>query len=368
MGFIRVGLIVFGLCAVGFACRGRSNATIEAAGTARYASEDLEKQLATLRQERADLLAMLQEQKVAEAMKLSELSKEREDLTTERMSLEGEVGRLRTELTTQSTNTEAEKMVIMKRLSDTEESLKGVRVKLDNNDNQMKERLRRIEKLSKDMEALAKRVETLEAEIERLNNLLAEERAKNEAAAKSARVSTQSNPTVIKGDEGTVTAGTGSTGGNTGSGGTPAPGAGGGAAPIEIDNLPKSVVNKAADGTLSCFEFGSTADNASLLGITCVDPVPVRQQFKFEKFDKGYLIIDARSSMCARIDKTNAARIALKPCLKDGVGDEVWTLADEQAASKSFKLKNVSSGTCLQIVQRRVGLVDCASGALFGVK
>jgi hypothetical protein len=128
-----------------------------------------------------------------------------------------------------------------------------------------------------------------------------------------------------------------------------------------------------SDNSESCLEFGSTSANASLLGLTCVSPAPVRQLFKTEEFASGSLWLDQRTQMCLRLDPNASdpatARVLLSGCKRDGDTLELWSMIDVDQATGEFKIRNVKTGNCLIIgSDRRVVQAACAGASSFRTK
>ena len=321
-------------------------------------SSNLEGDLTQLRSERDRLIEELEQQKVEKAQELSTLTLERDELNTQKSSIEADIVRIEMELQTKQGQIETEKQELSKRLEVSQKALAGINGKLKANTEQITTLLQDIATISNEVKSLKQRIETLNSKIDQLESDLASERVKNEKLSRTISATTdtvassagQQTTETAASDSSVINASNSSSTSQTPGSQQPTT-----TTPTSGKLSTKSwqffVVN--TDSSQSCFEFGSTTSNAALLGLTCVAPAPTRQLFKTEEFSNGMLLIDQRTQMCIRLDAAaavaSAARILLGPCKRGGDLDELWQFTAVNTETGSFKFRSVKTANCLSL-------------------
>lgn len=332
------------------ACKRRSMKEIQVADALPSSSDlSMESDLDKLKQERNALISQLEAQQVEGARLIAELTLQRDELNAQKASVELDITRLQKEL--EASTTPEERAQIQIKLDSANKERDDLNGKLAKNADTIKDLLKKMDALSEEIRKANAQISDLNQRIEVLEKELASERSKVET------ISVSSLP---KADAPSAT--TSSTPTSTP---TPAPSG------TPASNPPGTVSKNAwqfyrmnADNTQTCFEFGSTTSGASLLGLPCVTPPPVRQQFKTESFGSRFLLVDQRTQMCVRLDAAAAApasaRILLGACKRGGDIDELWEFTSVDIETGEFKLKNAKTGNCLHIADdRKVIQIAC---------
>jgi peptidoglycan hydrolase CwlO-like protein len=324
-----------------------------------------EKELDRLQRERNDLLNQLEARRVEGAEQLSDLTLERDELNAQRTSLQAEIARLQNELNARENASSTEKTELQKKLDDLNMEKQNLDKKLEDNAAEIKELLKKIETLTSDNKSLNEKIAALNAKIDQLNKELADERSREESASGTSSTATGSEtPAPAAPSSNTPTTQPTANGPTSSTSPTSSTATVG-----TVSTLAWQFLKTNADGAKSCFEFGSTIANASLLGLNCVSPAPIRQLFKTESFGNQFLLIDQRTSMCVRLDSAatdrNTARILLGNCLRGGNTDELWQFHEVNIETKEFKIRSVRTNLCLSIgSDRKVAQISCTNAAI----
>lgn len=314
-------------------------------------SSDLttETDLDKLKQERNALIAQLEAQQVEGARLIAELTLERDELNAQKASVELDITRLQKEL--DASATPEERAQIQMKLDAANKEREALNSKLQMNADTIKDLLKKMDSLSAEIRKANAQITDLNKRIEVLEKELAVERSKVETISvsslpKADAPSATSTPAPTPTPTATPT-------------GTPAAPAAG-----TVSKIAWQFYRMNVDNTQTCFEFGSTISGASLLGLPCVTPPPVRQQFKTESFGSRFLLVDQRTQMCVRLDAAAttpaSARVLLGACKRGGDVDELWEFTSVDIETGEFQLKSVKSGSCLHIADdKKVIQVAC---------
>ncbi|WP_218110219.1 hypothetical protein [Oligoflexus tunisiensis] len=326
-------------------CKRRSMKEIQVAD-ALPSSSDLtsEVDLDRLKQERNELIAQLEAQQVEGARLIAELTLERDELNAQKSSIELNITRLQREL--DASTTPEERAQIQFKLDNAVKEREELTKKLEWNADAIRDLLQKMDALSDEIRKANAKISDLNDRIEVLENELAIERSKVET------ISVSSLP---KADAPGATVATP----------TPTPSS----TPISttqgtVSTIAWQLYRQNADNTQTCFEFGSTLSGAALLGLPCVTPPPIRQQFKTESFGTQFLLVDQRTQMCVRLDSAAtvpaSARILLGACKRGGDMDELWNFTGVNIDTGEFQLRSVKTGNCLHIAaDRKVVQLPC---------
>lgn len=314
-------------------------------------SSDLstETDLDKLKQERNALIAQLEAQQVEGARLIAELTLERDELNAQKASVELDITRLQKEL--EASTTPEERAQIQLKLDAANKEREDLNNRLQMNADTIKDLLKKMDALSAEIRKANAQISDLNQRIEVLEKELAIERSKVEtisvsslpkADAPGAATTPSPTPTPTATPTGTPAANTAGT----------------------VSKLAWQFYRLNADNTQTCFEFGSTTSGASLLGLPCVTPPPVRQQFKTETFGSRFLLVDQRTQMCVRLDAAAAtpatARVLLSACKRGGDLDELWEFTSVNIETGEFQLRSAKTGSCLHIADdRKVIQVAC---------
>jgi TolA-binding protein len=327
-------------------CKRRSMKEIQVTN-AFPSSSDLtsEADLDRLKQERNELIAQLEAQQVEGARLIAELTLERDELNTQKSSIELNISRLQKEL--EASTSPEERTQIQLKLDNAVKERDELVKKLEWNAEAIRDLLQKMDALSDEIRKANAKISDLNDRIEVLENELAIERSKVET------ISVSSLP---KADAPGATAATPA----------PTPSTGSPVATTQgvVSTIAWQLYRQNADNTQSCFEFGSTLSGAALLGLPCVTPPPTRQQFKTESFGSQFLLVDQRTQMCVRLDSAAtapaSARVLLGACKRGGDMDELWTFTGVNIDTGEFQLQSVKTGNCLHIgTDRRVVQLAC---------
>jgi hypothetical protein len=311
-------------------------------------SSDLstETDLDKLKQERNALIAQLEAQQVEGARLIAELTLERDELNAQKASVELDITRLQKEL--EASTTPEERAQIQTKLDAANKEREDLNSKLQMNADTIKDLLKKMDTLSAEIRKANAQISDLNQRIEVLEKELAIERSKVET------ISVSSLPKADAPGDSTAPSPMPTPTG------TPAANAGG-----TVSKIAWQFYRLNADQTQTCFEFGSTISGASLLGLPCVTPPPVRQQFKTESFGSRFLLVDQRTQMCVRLDSAAAtaaaARVLLGACKRGGDVDELWEFTSVDIETGDFQLRSARTGSCLHIADdKKVIQVACA--------
>jgi hypothetical protein len=335
------------------ACKRRSMKEINVSDGLPSSSDlSTETDLDKLKQERNALIAQLEAQQVEGARLIAELTLERDELNAQKASVELDITRLQKDL--EASTTPEERAQIQLKLDAANKEREDLNNKLQMNADTIKDLLKKMDALSAEIRKANAQISDLNQRIEVLEKELAIERSKVETISVSslpkadapAATSTPA-PTPTPTPTATPT-------------GTPAANTGG-----TVSKTAWQFYRKNADNTQTCFEFGSTISGASLLGLPCVTPPPVRQLFKTESFGSRLLLVDQRTQMCVRLDSAAAvaatARVFLGACKRGGDVDELWEFTSVNIETGEFQLKSARTGNCLHIADdKKVIQVACA--------
>jgi hypothetical protein len=309
-------------------------------------SSDLsvESDIEKLRKERNELIAQLEAQQVEGARLIAELTLQRDELNAQKSSVELDIMRLEKEL--EASTTPEERAQIQMKLDAANKERDELNLKLQMNADTIKDLMKKMDALSAEIRKANSQISDLNDRIEKLEQELAVERSKVEtisvsnlpkADAPGATTSSTPAPTPTP----TATPN-----------GTPAANP-----PGTLSKVAWQFYRMNADNTQTCFEFGSTTAGASLLGLPCVTPPPLRQQFKTESFGSRFLLVDQRTQMCVRLDSNAAtaaaARVLLGACKRGGDMDELWEFTSVNIETGEFQLRSAKSGSCLHIADDR---------------
>ncbi|HET9240416.1 MAG TPA: hypothetical protein VFO10_24340 [Oligoflexus sp.] len=331
------------------ACKRRSMKEINVSDGLPSSSDlSTETDLDKLKQERNALIAKLEAQQVEGARLIAELTLERDELNAQKASVELDISRLQKEL--DASTTPEERAQIQMKLDAANKEREDLNGKLQMNADTIKDLLKKMDALSAEIRKANAQISDLNQRIEVLEKELAIERSKVEtisvsslpkADAPGATSTPSPTPTPTATPAGTPAANTGS-----------------------VSKIAWQFYRMNADNTQTCFEFGSTISGASLLGLPCVTPPPVRQQFKTESFGSRFLLVDQRTQMCVRLDSaaTTAAtaRVLLGACKRGGDVDELWEFTSVNIETGEFQLKSARTGSCLHIADdKKVVQVAC---------
>ncbi len=346
------------------ACKRRAMPEVQVASPVSPVAKDSD--LTSLQRQRDDLIAELQKQQVGESKRLVELTLERDELNSRKTSAESMVLQLQKDLDAKKEASATEKAEIQKKLDAATKERDALKILLDENATKINDLMKVIESLNAQNKELKDKITELNTKIDQMNNDLAKSRADTETASVStqetvasttssaATTSAQSNPMPTPTPAPTPGMPTATP--------TPTPTASTGT----LSSVAWQFYQVNADATKSCFEFGSTTANSSLLALSCVIPPPVRQQFKTETFSGKFLLIDQRTLMCIRLDSAAAnqstARVLLAPCLRGGDLGELWQFSEVNTATAEFKFKSAKTANCLAIgTDKKVAQAVCAS-------
>jgi hypothetical protein len=338
------------------ACKRRSMKEINVSDGLPSSSDlSTETNLDKLKQERDALIVQLEAQQVEGARLIAELTLERDELNAQKASVELDITRLKKEL--EASTTPEERAQIQKKLDATTKEREDLNGKLQMNANTIKDLLKKMDTLTAEIRIANAQITDLNKRIEVLEKELAIERSKIESISVSSLPKTDApGATSVPAPTPTPTA--------TPTG-TPAANTAG-----TVSKIAWQFYRMNADNTQTCFEFGSSIRGSSLLGLPCVTPPPVRQQFKTESFGSRFLLVDQRTQMCVRLDAaapaTTAAtaRVLLGACKRGGDVDELWEFTSVDTGT--FQLKSTKTGSCLHITaDKKVIQVVCAQAVNF---
>jgi hypothetical protein len=333
------------------ACKRRSMKEIQVADALPSSSDlSVETDLDKLKQERNALIAQLEAQQVEGARLIAELTLERDELNAQKASVELDITRLQKEL--EASTTPEERAQIQTKLDAATKERDDLNGKLQMNADTIRDLLKKMDALSEEIRKANAQISDLNQRIEVLEKELAIERSKVETISVSslpkadAPSATSTTPTPTPTPTATPS-------------GTPAANP-----PGTLSKVAWQFYRMNADNTQTCFEFGSTISGASLLGLPCVTPPPVRQQFKTESFGSRFLLVDQRTQMCVRLDpaaaSAAAARVLLSACKRGGDMDELWEFTSVNIETGEFQLKSSKSGNCLHIADdKKVVQMPC---------
>ncbi|HYX38824.1 MAG TPA: hypothetical protein VE954_37440 [Oligoflexus sp.] len=333
------------------ACKRRSMKEIQVAeGLASSSDLTSEANLDKLKQERNALISQLEAQQVEGARLIAELTLERDELNTQRASVELDIMRLQKEL--DASTTPNEKALIQVKMDAAVKEREDLLGKLLDNAATIRDLLRKMDSLSEEIRRANAQITDLNDRIEILEKELAVERSRVETISVSSLPKADAPGTTTK------SAGTAPTP-------TPAPTGTPVANPAgTLSKIAWQFYRMNADNTQTCLEFGSTLSGATLLGLPCVTPPPIRQQFKTESFGAQFLIVDQRTQMCVRLDSVAtaaaSARILLGACKRGGDIDELWTFTGVNIDTGEFQFRSAKTGNCLHIADdRKVVQLPC---------
>ncbi len=328
------------------ACKRRSMKEIQVADALPSSSNlSTETDLDKLKQERNALISQLEAQQVEGARLIAELTLQRDELNTQKASVELDITRLQKEL--EATTSPEERAQIQIKLDSATKEREELIGKLSKNADTIKDLLKKMDELSEEIRKANAQISDLNQRIEVLEKELIAQRSKVETISVStlpkSEVPGAAAPTSTPTPTPTPTA--------TPSG-TPATNP-----PGTVSKIAWQFYRMNADNTQTCFEFGSTVSGASLLGLPCVTPPPVRQQFKTESFGSRFLLVDQRTQMCVRLDSAAtapaSARILLGACKRGGDVDELWEFTSVNIETNEFQLRSAKTGNCLHIADDR---------------
>ncbi len=324
-------------------------------------ASQLDKNLETLRSEREALTRQLREFRVEQADKIAALNRDRDELNTLRTEAETEVERLKKLLEDNKPLGEADKAEIQSRLGKAEQEVLDLNKKLDTNAKEMSKILSEMERMSKETKSLKDQIADLNTRIDQLQkDLVIARSAQGEVVEKTASASTSTKQESTGGvstqaiEQGSVAAQEQTSEG-------------------DVSELTWRIYVTQPDNTELCWEFGSTTVQASLLGLRCVTPAPVRQQFKTESRTNGSLLLDQRTGLCVGLDAAatapTAARVLLTNCKRQGETSELWNFVEANEESATFKVRNLKTGQCLTLgADRRISQIACQSALSFQSK
>ncbi len=338
-----------------YACKRRSLEEVEASTKLPGSSNvSVETDLDTLRGERNALIAKLEAEQVQGAKIIAELTLKRDELNSQRSSADLEVTRLQKELDSNSTATVEEKAAIQTKLTAAIKQRDAYDLQLKDNAQEIKDLLKKMDSLSEEIKTANAKITVLNSRIEVLEKQLSVEQSKVETIAVSTVPQSPEKGAANSAAKTTPTA-------PPAAGTTPPPASTAGV----LSQLSWQFFRQNADNTRSCFESGSTLPGATILGLPCVTPAPVRQLFKTESYGSQFLLIDQRTQLCVRVDSAAAqpatARILSGACLRGGDLNELWVFSSVDTELGSFHIKNVKTGNCMHFADdRKLIQVSCA--------
>lgn len=172
-------LVVLPLAFAG--CKRRSQNEIKESSDQPGTSDASEANLDKLKLERNALISQLEAQQVEGAKKIAELTLERDELNTQKTSVELDIARLQAEL--ESSTTAEQKEQAQKKLNLAVQERDELNVKLTKNADTIKDLLKKMDSLSEEIRKANAKISELNTKIETLEKELAVERSKIETVS-----------------------------------------------------------------------------------------------------------------------------------------------------------------------------------------